>query len=79
MKVGDIKQSVALLGAHIAIADGQIVGGWTRSFEGKSVIVRLGPLTPLASAEQRAIASEVTKLGKFLELEGRLEVKSGLR
>jgi len=79
MKVGDIKQSVALLGAHIAIADGQIVGGWTRSFEGKSVIVRLRPLTPVASAEQRAIASEVMKLGKFLGLEGRLEVKSGLR
>jgi len=66
MKIAGIKQSMALLGAHIAIIDGQIVGGWTRTFDRKSVVVTLRPLTQLTAADERAIASEVTKFGEFL-------------
>jgi hypothetical protein len=79
LKVADIKQSMALLGQHIATIDGQIVGGWTRSLEGKSVAVTLRTLTPLTTSDQRAIASEAIKFAAFLGLEGRLELESGLR
>jgi hypothetical protein len=62
------------LSGHIATIDGQAVGGWKRSFEGKSAVVVLKPLTRLSDAEHRAIARQVDRFGKFLELPARLEI-----
>jgi hypothetical protein len=62
------------LSGHVVTIDGQAVGGWKRTFEGKSAVVVLKPLTRLSDAEQRAIARQVGRFGKFLELPARLEI-----
>ena len=62
------------LSGHLVTIDGQVVGGWTRTFKGKSVVVTLKPLTPLSEVEHRAIGREVDRFAMFLELPGRLEI-----
>ena len=62
------------LSGHIVTIDGQAVGRWGRTFESKSAVVVLKPLTRLSDAEERAIARQVGRFGKFLELPARLEV-----
>jgi hypothetical protein len=51
---------------HIVFVDGQIVGGWKRTFTKRGVIVNLRLLTPLAKAEQKRVATAVRKFGEFL-------------
>ena len=62
------------LSGHIITIDGQAVGRWIRTFKGKSAVVVLKPLTRLSEVEQRAIARQVARFEKFLELPARLEI-----
>jgi hypothetical protein len=54
--------------AHVIAIDGQLVGGWKRTFEGKRVRVELNVITRLTGAEQRAIAAEAARYGAFVGL-----------
>src|ERR1700730_3408719 len=56
------------LRAHVIGIDGQLVGGWRRTFEGKGVKVDLNVITRATAAEHRAIAAEATRYGSFLGL-----------
>lgn len=57
---------VSFLGGHILMIDGQVIGGWTRTFSGGKAIVGLkGPRT-LGDAERRSIAREVQRFAAFL-------------
>ena len=54
--------------AHVIILDGQMVGGWKRTFEKKKVIVALDPITKLTGPEKQAVAEAAERFGKFLGL-----------
>ena len=56
------------LRAHVIGIDGQLVGGWRRTFEGKGVKVHLNVITRATAAEQRAISAEAARYGAFLAL-----------
>ena len=56
------------LRAHVIGIDGQLVGGWRRTFEGKGVKVHLNVITRATAAEHRAIAAEAARYGTFLGL-----------
>jgi hypothetical protein len=56
------------LTAHVAVVDGQLVGGWKRTIEKKAVVVELSLLTRLTSAEEHAVASAADAYGAFLGL-----------
>jgi hypothetical protein len=56
------------LRAHVIGIDGQLVGGWRRTFEGKGVKVHLNVITRATAAEQRAISAEAARYGAFLGL-----------
>ena len=70
--MADVRGSLSYLRGHIAIVDGQVVGGWERTLKGKSAIVTVRSLTPLDDAERAAIAREVDRFAKFLELPAQL-------
>jgi hypothetical protein len=74
LMTGGAEGTITALSGHLVTVDGQVAGGWKRSFEGKSAVVVVKPLTPLGDAEHRAIAREVDRFAKFLELPARLEV-----
>jgi hypothetical protein len=52
--------------AHIVFIDGQIVGGWKRSFDRQTVNVHLTLLSRLTPAESRRVAAAARKFGTFL-------------
>jgi hypothetical protein len=54
--------------AHVIILDGQMVGGWKRTFEKKKVVVALDPITKLTGPEKQAVAEAAERFGKFLGL-----------
>jgi hypothetical protein len=54
--------------AHVIILDGQMVGGWKRTFEKKEVIVALDPIKKLTRPEKQAVAAAAERFGKFLGL-----------
>ena len=55
--------------SNVIVVDGQLVGGWKRTLEGKRTIVELSPQVPVTAAERRRIRSAVRKLGEFLGVE----------
>jgi hypothetical protein len=55
----------ALIG-HIAIVNGQVVGGWKRSVKRSGTLVEITTLTRLTGAEKKRIAGAAAALGKFL-------------
>ena len=56
------------LTAHVVVVDGQLVGGWKRTLEKRSVVVELKLLTQLTAAEERAVAAAAEAYGRFLGL-----------
>jgi hypothetical protein len=67
---------VSFLGGHIMTVDGQVVGGWTRSFRGKKLIVKLKGPSTFDSVERRSIEKQVQRFGTFLGTEAELEQRS---
>lgn len=57
-----------VLGAHIVIRDGLVVGGWRRALTEKRATVTATLLLPLSRAEHAALEAEVEAFGAFLEL-----------
>ena len=54
--------------AHVIVVNGQIVGGWKRTLNRDSVLVKLNLLANLTEAETRAVAEAAERYGKFLGL-----------
>jgi hypothetical protein len=61
-----LETEVGFLGGHILTINGQVVGGWRRTFSGKKAIVELKALTTLGDDERRSIAREVQRFAAFL-------------
>jgi len=66
-KQGVVANLTALAGNVVTI-NGQIAGGWTRTFRGKGVSVATRPLFELSSLEARAVKREVERFANFLEM-----------
>jgi hypothetical protein len=54
------------LSGHILTINGQIVGGWGRTFRGKDAIIKMKLLQALTDPENRAVAAAAKRLGEFL-------------
>jgi hypothetical protein len=54
--------------ANVIIVDGQLVGGWKRTFSKDSVHVKLKLIANLTEAEYRAVTEAAQRYGKFLAL-----------
>jgi hypothetical protein len=63
-----IEKVLNALSGHLVTIDGQIVGGWMRTFKGKKVVVTATLLTRLGATDRSAIESQVGKFGQFLEM-----------
>jgi hypothetical protein len=57
---------VSFLRGHMLTINGQVVGGWTRTFTGKKQIIKLKTLTNLNDTERRAIAREIKRFAAFV-------------
>ena len=58
---------------HIVFVDGQIVGGWKRSFDKQTVTIHLNLLVRLTKAESRRVAAQTRRLGEFLGMKAVLQ------
>ncbi len=54
--------------AHVVFVDGQLVGGWTRSVEKKSIVVTLTLQARLNAAERKRVAAAARAFGEFLNV-----------
>jgi Winged helix DNA-binding domain len=57
-----------VLGAHIVVRDGLVVGGWRRAIGPKQLTITVTLLAKLSSDECDALASEADALGRFFGL-----------
>ena len=63
-----------VLGAHIVVRDGFVVGGWRRAIGPKSVMITVTLLLPLTSHEQTALERAAEGYGRFLGLPADVKV-----
>jgi Winged helix DNA-binding domain len=61
-----------VLGAHIVVRDGLVVGGWRRAIGPKRIAVRVTLLADLTSDECDALAAQAEALGRFFGLPAEL-------
>ena len=57
-----------VLGAHIVVRDGFVVGGWRRRLERDRVTVTVTLLIPLGPAELDALTAAAEAFGRFVGL-----------
>ena len=63
-----------VLGAHIVVRDGFVVGGWRRALARDRVIVTVTLLIPLTSAELVALETAAAAFGRFVGLPAELQL-----
>jgi hypothetical protein len=66
-----------VLGAHIVVRDGFVVGGWRRALGPKKVTVTVTLLLPLDAREREALAAEAEAIGRFFGVPADLRVIEG--
>ena len=66
LRAAGIEARTDALSGHILTINGQIVGGWGRTFRGKDAVVKLKLLQALTDPENRAVAAAAKRLGEFL-------------
>lgn len=64
-----------VLGAHIVIRDGLVVGGWRRALAADRVTVTVTLLIPLTPDEIDALATATAAFGRFVGRPAELEVR----
>ncbi len=62
----DLDESSSAFIAHILFIDGQIVGGWKRTFKKNEAVVELNLLTNLTTVENQAISAAAERYSEFL-------------
>jgi hypothetical protein len=65
-----------VLGVHIVVRGGLVVGGWRRAFRGRRAVATVTLLTALTDAERAALDAEAERWAAFLGLELELGVKA---
>ena len=66
LRAAGIEARTDALSGHILAIDGQIVGGWGRTFRGKKAVIRLKLLQALTAAEDRAVGATPKRFSDFL-------------
>ena len=66
LRAAGIEARTDALSGHILAINGQIVGGWGRTFRGRKAVIRLKQLQALTTPENRAVAATARRLGEFL-------------
>ncbi len=62
----NLDESSSAFIAHILFIDGQIVGGWKRTFKKNEAVVELNLLTNLTTVENQAISAAAERYSEFL-------------
>jgi winged helix DNA-binding protein len=57
-----------ILGAHIVIRDGLVVGGWRRSLQSDRAVATVTLVVPLTAVEEDALAEEAERWARFIGL-----------
>ena len=57
-----------VLGAHIVVRDGLVVGGWRRALDGDRVRLTVTCLESFSGADQAALEEQADAFGRFLDL-----------
>lgn len=57
-----------ILGVHIVVRDGFVVGGWKRKIEASRVVIDMRILLPMSAAANRSLEQAVDEYGRFLGL-----------
>ncbi len=57
-----------VLGVHIVVRDGLVVGGWRRALGAQRASVTVTLLLPLTSTERDALADDAEAFGRFHRL-----------
>jgi hypothetical protein len=70
---GDASLRSVLYG-HILVVDGQVTGGWRRTFESGQVALEVRPLARLDAAERDALEAAAARYGRFLGVPASLVV-----
>lgn len=68
IKASPSEQMLSALSGHILIVNGMVVGGWKRSLQKKAVSIEVKLLSPLTTAEQKAVQQAAERYGAFLGL-----------
>jgi hypothetical protein len=68
LKASGVKPTTTLLAGYFLAVNGQMVGGWRRTFVGRTVVVEPKPLIRLSEAERHGVEVASRKLGRFLEV-----------
>jgi hypothetical protein len=63
-----VRPRTSALSGHVLAVNGQMVGGWRRTFVRGGVIVEPKPLIRLSETERRAVGVAARRFGRFLEL-----------
>ena len=66
-----------VLGVHVVVRDGLVVGGWRRTLGAQQVTVTVTLLLPLTASELDALAAEADRFGRFLGLPASVEMRAG--
>jgi hypothetical protein len=66
LRAAGIEARTDALSGHILAINGQIVGGWGRTFRGNKAVLRLKQLQALSTPENRAVGAAARRLGEFL-------------
>lgn len=61
------------LSGHILAIDGQIVGGWGRTFRGNKAVLQLKQLQALTAAESRAVGVAAKRFAEFLGMPAQVQ------
>ncbi len=64
-----------VLGVHIVVRDGLVVGGWRRAFRGRRAVATVSLLKPLSAEERRALERETERWAAFFGLQPELVVR----
>ena len=60
--------------ANIVVADGQLVGGWTRTATPRAMRLRVRLAVRITAAQRRSIEAQARRYGEFVELPVELEI-----
>ena len=66
LRAAGIEARTDALSGHILAINGQIVGGWGRTFRGKKAVIRLKLLQGLTAVENRAVGTAAKRFADFL-------------
>ena len=68
VRAAGVKARTDALSGHVLTINGQIVGGWRRTFVRQSVVIEPKLLIRLIEAERRAVGVAARRFGRFLAL-----------